>query len=412
MKTFKICTFILALALAVFAESGGWYSAPITSSGGGGFVSGGDSLTVEREIIVKGRTVTDSIVVGPCADDLSIDPWTMDDVNDCGKLWMTESAASAETLMVGTGWKGGSFFDGGHVILGNPSFGSEHGVNDYSGIHIEPLGGGIGLGVRNPSADLEAMASWYIWNVRAYYANDKPFDSDIFTRVDASTIAASWTVTDRNTSSTGSRNLHTKEVWRSNTDPNQGAQTVWRNKVRTAGTDRDIMWIDDEGHIVINGMASGGTTHTYRRTFDSNFPNQNRADSTLEVAGGAEIKGSLAVRQTITLINGVGAPTGTPTDGVVLFAADVSSSSELRVRDEAGNVTTLSANVGGFPTDMDVSAAYPYVTMQEQVYDGVRTYTAAHRVAELLQEWAWETGRLAPDKYLIKHIPIQTEPRP
>jgi hypothetical protein len=44
---------------------------------------------------------------------------------------------------------------------------------------------------------------------------------------------------------------------------------------------------------------------------------------------------------TLTIFNGT-APTGSVTDGVILFAADVSASSELRVRDEAGNVTTLS----------------------------------------------------------------------
>ena len=44
---------------------------------------------------------------------------------------------------------------------------------------------------------------------------------------------------------------------------------------------------------------------------------------------------------TLTIFNGT-APTGSVTDGVILFAADISSSSELRVRDEAGNVTTLS----------------------------------------------------------------------
>jgi hypothetical protein len=36
------------------------------------------------------------------------------------------------------------------------------------------------------------------------------------------------------------------------------------------------------------------------------------------------------------------APTGSITDGVVLYAEDVAASSELKVRDEAGNVTTLS----------------------------------------------------------------------
>ena len=43
----------------------------------------------------------------------------------------------------------------------------------------------------------------------------------------------------------------------------------------------------------------------------------------------------------LCLFNGI-APTGSVTNGVVLYAEDVSASSELRVRDEAGNVTTLS----------------------------------------------------------------------
>jgi hypothetical protein len=41
------------------------------------------------------------------------------------------------------------------------------------------------------------------------------------------------------------------------------------------------------------------------------------------------------------LFNGT-APTGNVTDGVVLYSEDVSASAELKVRDEAGNVTTLS----------------------------------------------------------------------
>jgi hypothetical protein len=44
------------------------------------------------------------------------------------------------------------------------------------------------------------------------------------------------------------------------------------------------------------------------------------------------------------------APAGSVTDGVALYAEDVSSSSELKVRDEAGNVTTLSPhNFAGIP---------------------------------------------------------------
>lgn len=43
----------------------------------------------------------------------------------------------------------------------------------------------------------------------------------------------------------------------------------------------------------------------------------------------------------LAIFNGT-APTGSVTNGVVLYSEDVSSSAELKVRDEAGNVTTLS----------------------------------------------------------------------
>lgn len=45
--------------------------------------------------------------------------------------------------------------------------------------------------------------------------------------------------------------------------------------------------------------------------------------------------------KSLAIFNGT-VPTASVTDGVVLYAQDVSSSSELRVRDEAGNITTLS----------------------------------------------------------------------
>jgi len=43
----------------------------------------------------------------------------------------------------------------------------------------------------------------------------------------------------------------------------------------------------------------------------------------------------------LSLFNGT-VPTGSETDGIVLYAEDVAASSELKVRDEAGNITTLS----------------------------------------------------------------------
>jgi len=44
----------------------------------------------------------------------------------------------------------------------------------------------------------------------------------------------------------------------------------------------------------------------------------------------------------LTLYNATTVPSASATDGVILYAEDVSASSELKVRDEAGNITTLS----------------------------------------------------------------------
>jgi hypothetical protein len=67
-----------------------------------------------------------------------------------------------------------------------------------------------------------------------------------------------------------------------------------------------------------------------------------------------------SAQKALVLFNGT-APTGGVTDGVVLFAADVSASSELRVRDEAGNITTLSPhNFSGIPEGPSEPMAWAY----------------------------------------------------
>jgi len=64
----------------------------------------------------------------------------------------------------------------------------------------------------------------------------------------------------------------------------------------------------------------------------------------VDSAGNLHVGGSTTPTSSagnLVLNNGT-APAGSATNGVVLYAEDVSSSSELKVRDEAGNVTTLS----------------------------------------------------------------------
>jgi hypothetical protein len=83
-------------------------------------------------------------------------------------------------------------------------------------------------------------------------------------------------------------------------------------------------------HTAPSGTAGNAITFTQALTLD--------ASGNLLLGGtsaGASSAASLAI------FNGT-APTGSVTNGIILYAEDVSSSSELKVRDEAGNVTTLS----------------------------------------------------------------------
>ena len=68
---------------------------------------------------------------------------------------------------------------------------------------------------------------------------------------------------------------------------------------------------------------------------------------------------------TFAMFNGT-APTGSVTDGCVLYTEDVSSSSELKVRDEAGNVTTLSPhNFSLIPEGPSEDMAWSYYSERD-----------------------------------------------
>jgi len=97
----------------------------------------------------------------------------------------------------------------------------------------------------------------------------------------------------------------------------------------------------------------------------------------------------------LVLFNGT-APTASVTDGVVLFAADVSASSELRVRDEAGNVTTLS------PHRFDLIPGGPSEPMAWAYYserDGHRINVDMLRLARLIE-------RLTGEKLVYEEAPL------
>ena len=88
----------------------------------------------------------------------------------------------------------------------------------------------------------------------------------------------------------------------------------------------------------------------------------------------------------LTLFNGT-APSASVTNGVVLYAQDVSSSSELKVRDEAGNVTTLS------PHNFDLIPEGPSEDMAWSYYsekDGKRINVDMLKAVRLLEQLSGE----------------------
>jgi len=89
---------------------------------------------------------------------------------------------------------------------------------------------------------------------------------------------------------------------------------------------------------------------------------------------------------TFAIFNGT-APTGSVTDGCVLYTEDVSSSSELKVRDEAGNVTTLSPhNFELIPEGPSEDMAWSYYSER----DGKRINVDMLKAIRLLEKLSGE----------------------
>ena len=81
------------------------------------------------------------------------------------------------------------------------------------------------------------------------------------------------------------------------------------------------------------------------------------------------------------------APTSSPADMVQLYAEDVTASSELRVRDEAGNVTTLSPHAKDAPDSLyDNGKGVDEMHRVANHYLGVITFTNVDRRNDLMQK--------------------------
>jgi len=132
---------------------------------------------------------------------------------------------------------------------------------------------------------------------------------------------------------------------------------------------------DMPGRLVFSTTADGAATPTERLRINA-LGNM--------LLGGTQAPASAA--KAFCIFNGT-APTGSVTDGVVLYAEDVSASSELKVRDEAGNVTTLS------PHNFDLIPEGPSEEMAWSYYserDGKRINVDMLKAIRLLEQLSGE----------------------
>lgn len=110
-----------------------------------------------------------------------------------------------------------------------------------------------------------------------------------------------------------------------------------------------------------------------------------RIDSDGNVGIGITNFGTNAIR--VIGIGNATAPTSSPANMVQLYAEDVTASSELRVRDEAGNVTTLSPHAKDAPDSLyDNGKGVDEMHRVANYYLGVITFTNVDRRNDLMQK--------------------------
>lgn len=138
----------------------------------------------------------------------------------------------------------------------------------------------------------------------------------------------------------------------------------------------------------ISGLTNGldiNTTASVPITITTNGTERARFDG----AGNLLLGGTTtptSARAAVVLTNGV-APTASVVDGVALYAEDVASSSELKVRDEAGNVTTLSPhNFSLIPGGASEEMAWAYYSER----GGKRINVDMLKLARLVEKLAGE----------------------
>jgi hypothetical protein len=115
----------------------------------------------------------------------------------------------------------------------------------------------------------------------------------------------------------------------------------------------------------------------------------------------------LEVSGVIGIVNAT-APTSSPTDMVQLYAENVTASSELRVRDEAGNVTTLSPHAKDAPDSLyDNGKGVDEMHRVANHYLGTIVFTNVDRRNDLMQKQL--SGEELPEDRTFKVTETFTE---
>lgn len=131
------------------------------------------------------------------------------------------------------------------------------------------------------------------------------------------------------------------------------------------------------GVATYNARLAGKGTSSYVSLSSGNFGIRSNAFGTSSVG-------------VVSIGNGT-APTSSPANSVQLYAKDVSSSSELFVRDEAGNQTQLSPHAAGsleeaFPGADDKSVPLPMVIHHRNEYVGCEEWIHLSQLAQAVEE--------------------------
>ena len=166
------------------------------------------------------------------------------------------------------------------------------------------------------------------------------------------------------------------------------------------GTSSPVAKLDINGNVYIRGTDTGLvisspasnimqiTTNSVNDVLafgSGNSVEAMRIDSSGNVLVGGTTAGTSSAGN-LHLFNGT-APTGSVTDGIILYSEDVTASAELKVRDEAGNITTLSPhNFSLIPDGPSEEMAWAYYSEK----DGKRINVDMLKLARMVEKLTGE----------------------